>query len=52
MSNLETVVALDKRSSRVKEELTTSTTELGDDELKQVFGGVNPQPLPPRHRFI
>jgi hypothetical protein len=52
MSNLQTVVALDKLSSRVEEEITTSTTELGDDELNQVCGGVNPQPLPPHHRFI
>jgi hypothetical protein len=53
MSNLETTVALDKLSSRVEEEITTNTTELRDDELNKVGGGVNPQPLPPRHmRFI
>jgi hypothetical protein len=53
MSNLETTVALDKPSSRVEEEITTDTTELRDDELNKVCGGVNPQPLPPRHmRFI
>jgi hypothetical protein len=53
MSNLETTVALDKLSSRVEEEITTNTTELRDDELNKVCGGVNPQPLPPRHmRFI
>jgi hypothetical protein len=53
MSNLETTVALDKFSSRVEEEISTNTSELRDDELNKVYGGVNPQPLPPRHvRFI
>ena len=53
MSNLKTTVALDKLSSRVEEEITTNTTELRDDELNKVCGGVNPQLVPPGHmRFI
>ena len=27
------------------------TEELGDEELSQVFGGINPQPLPPSHEI-
>ena len=53
MSNLETTVALDKFSSRVEGEISTNTSELRDDQLNKVHGGLNPQPLPPRHmRFI
>jgi hypothetical protein len=53
MSNLETTVALDKFSSRVEEEISTNTSELRDDQLNKVHGGLNPQPLPPRYmRFI
>ena len=25
--------------------------ELSDEELSQVFGGINPQPLPPSHEI-
>ena len=53
MSNLETTVALDKFSSRVEEEISTNTSELRDDQLNKVHGGLNPRPLPPRYmRFI
>jgi bacteriocin-like protein len=27
------------------------TEELGEKELSQVSGGINPQPLPPRHHL-
>jgi hypothetical protein len=27
------------------------TEELSDEELRQIFGGINPQPLPPSHEI-
>jgi hypothetical protein len=33
------------------QEKNSRTDELTDDELTQVFGGINPQPLPPSHDY-
>jgi hypothetical protein len=65
MRNLQpvsTARVLDGLTAQVEEELTTSTIEqvarlfdaagLTDEELDVVRGGVNPQPLPPRHPHV
>lgn len=33
------------------QEKNSLTDELTDDELTQVLGGINPQPLPPSHDY-
>ena len=43
--------AKEMESQMSDQELNNRTEELSDEELKQVSGGINPQPLPP-HRFV
>ena len=33
------------------QEKNDRTEELSDEELSQIFGGINPQPLPPSHEI-
>ena len=33
------------------QEKNNRTEELTGEELDQVFGGINPRPLPPRHDY-
>jgi bacteriocin-like protein len=44
--------AKEKESQMIDQELNNRTEELSDEELNQVSGGINPQPLPPRHHII
>jgi bacteriocin-like protein len=43
--------AKEKESQMSDQELNNRTEELSDEELNQVSGGINPQPLPP-HRCV
>jgi bacteriocin-like protein len=43
--------AKEMESQMSDQELNNRTEELSDEELKQVSGGINPQPLPPQ-RFV
>jgi bacteriocin-like protein len=45
-------IAKEKESPMSDQELNSRTEELSDEELKQVSGGINPQPLPPRHHIV
>jgi hypothetical protein len=49
MRNEVTTIEQNRISSQSSDRITTSRTELGEAELNQVCGGINPQPLPPRH---
>jgi bacteriocin-like protein len=40
------------KSQMIDQELANRTEELSDEELNQVSGGINPQPLPPRHHIV